>query len=140
MSDPKAIPGDRTAQELARRYGTDRSRGRAVVVALSATVATAFLVWLTWAAWFHSDPAIEAEVIAFDVVDTRETRVKVESRIRDDRVEGGCLLRATAADHTIVGELNLTVAELREVGKDWIPVRTEREATTVTLVRCTEAD
>jgi hypothetical protein len=136
VSDPKAIPDERMVQ----RYGTDRSRGRAVVVALSAVVATAFLVWLAWAAWFHSDPAIEAEVVAFDVVDTHETRVRVEAQFRDDRVEGGCLLRATASDHTIVGELNLTVAELREAGNDWIPVRTEREATTVTLVRCTEAD
>lgn len=140
MSDPKAIPGDRTAQELAQRYGTDRSRGRVVVVALAAVVATAFLVWLAWAAWFHGDPAIEAKVVAFDVVDTHETRVKVAAQFRDDRVEGGCLLRATASDHTIVGELNLTVAELREAGNDWIPVRTEREATTVSLVRCTEAD
>lgn len=140
MSDPKAIPDERVAQQMARRYGTDRPRRRGLLVALSALLATALLVWIAWAAWFRSEPAIEAQVFAYDVVDTHETRVRVDVRFRDERVEGGCLLRATAADHTIVGELNLTVAELREAGDDWISVRTEREATTVSLVRCTEAD
>jgi len=140
VSDPKAIPDERVAQQMARRYGTDRPRRRGLLVALSALLATALLVWIAWAAWFRSEPAIEAQVFAYDVVDTHETRVKVDVRFRDERVEGGCLLRATAADHTIVGELNLTVAELREAGDDWISVRTEREATTVSLVRCTEAD
>jgi hypothetical protein len=126
---------------MAQRYGQARPRRRAALVALSAAVlATALLVWIAWAAWFRSEPAIEAKVFAYDVVDTHQARVKVDVRLRDDRVEGGCLLRATAADHTIVGELNLTVAELLEAEDDWIPVRTEREATTVTLVRCTEAD
>jgi hypothetical protein len=144
VNDPTEIPGqsvaETAAQRMAQRYGSDRPRRRAVVVVLSAVLGTTLLVWLAWAAWVHSDPPIDAAVSAYDVVSTHESRVKVEARFRDADVEGSCLVRATAADHTIVGELNLTVAELREADGDWIPIRTEREATTVTLVRCRASD
>jgi len=140
VADPKGILARQTAQRMAQRYGTDRPRRRALVVAVVAVVATGFLVWVGWAAWFHSDPAIDASVSSYDVIGTHEARIKVAAQFRDDDVEGSCLVRATAKDHTIVGELNLTVAELREARGRWIPIRTEREATTVTLVRCTSAD
>jgi hypothetical protein len=140
VADPKGILARQTAQRMAQRYGTDRPRRRALVVAVVAVVAAAFLAWVAWAAWFHSDPAIDASVSSYDVVSAHETRIKVAAQFRDADVDGSCLVRATAKDHTIVGELNLTVAELREAKGTWIAVRTEREATTITLVRCTAAD
>ncbi len=123
---------------LQERYGTAKRGRRIGIIVASSLLAVVFLAWLAWAAWFHSSPPIRAEITAYDVTGTHEVRVKVDARIRDGVDTGGCLLRATAADHTIVGELNLTVDQLHAQDGDWIPVRTERRATTVELVRCSD--
>ena len=124
---------------LAQRYGADRPRRRAVIVVLVAILAAVFVGWVLWAAWQHSNPAIDADVSAYRIVDEHRAEAKVVARYRDADTDGTCLLRATAEDHTIVGELNITADELRAAKGTWIPLRTEREATTVTLVRCSGA-
>ncbi len=106
-----------------------------MIVVLSAVLAVVFLVWLGWAAWFHSTPAVTAGVAAFDVTGEHEVRLRVEYRADED-AEGGCLFRATAVDHTVVGERTFTVAEMRAAGSGWLSLRTERRATTVERVRC----
>lgn len=103
---------------------------------LTAALAVVFLVWLGWAAWFHSTPAVTAGVAAFDVTGEHEVKLRVEYRT-DEGAEGGCLFRATAEDHTIVGERTFTVAEMRAADGDWLSMRTERRATMVERVRCT---
>jgi hypothetical protein len=130
------VTGPVDSSRDAQRYGTDRPRRRAVIIGLSAILAAAFVTWVVWAAWLSSDPAIDANVAAFDVVDSHEVRVKVTAEIRDGAADGTCLLRATAEDHTVVGELNLTVDQLRKLKGSWIPIRTERQATTAEVVRC----
>lgn len=97
----------------------------------------ALLAWAVWAALDTGSTGLDASVTSYDVVSTHEVRVKVAIHPRDPDVDGTCLLRATAEDHTIVGELNLTADELREATGSWIPIRTERRATTAALVRCT---
>jgi hypothetical protein len=105
----------------------------------SSLLGVTFISWLAWAAWFHADPAINASLTSYEVVSDHEARAKVAARFRDADVDGSCLLRATARDHTVVGELNVTADELRRDRGDWISVRTEREATSVTLVSCRES-
>ena len=101
-------------------------------------LAAVFLGWLGWAAWFHSNPAIDAELAAFDVVSDHRVKVRLDARFRDDDVEGSCLVRATARDHTIVGELNVTVEQLRAAAGGWLEMTTLDRATTVEKVSCTE--
>ena len=121
---------------VAGRYGSDRPKRRRVAVALGSLIAAALTAWAVWAALSLGNPAIDATVTAYDVVDTHEVRVKVTLHLRDTDTAGSCLLRATAEDHTVVGELNLTTAELRSAKGTWISLRTERRATTATVVRC----
>jgi len=123
---------------MRERYGTERPRRRLVLVIGTTLLAIVFLTWLGWVAIFHSNPAIDAQVTAYDVVDSHQIKVKLLPDLRDDEVRGSCLIRATAEDHTIVGELNISAAELRAANGEWIPIRTERRATTVEKVRCTE--
>jgi hypothetical protein len=123
---------------MQERYGAAKPRRRALLIVATTILATVFLGWLAWAVWFHSNPAIEAEVTRYEITGVHDARVQVAARIRDDEVRGSCLVRATASDHTIVGELNLSVSDLREQQGRWIPLRTERKATAVELVRCTE--
>ncbi|RNL61296.1 DUF4307 domain-containing protein [Nocardioides marmoriginsengisoli] len=120
------------------RYGAKSPRRRGVAIAATTVLAVVFLGWLGWVAWFHSSPAIAVELSSYDVVSAHEVKVRLESRFGDDDVEGSCLIRATARDHTIVGELNLTVAQIREADGDWIPMTTLSRATTVEKISCTE--
>jgi len=123
---------------MQERYGTASPRRRVVLIVATTVLAIVFLGWLGWVAWFHSDPAIEAEVKSYEVVDAHHVQVRLASRFRDDSVEGSCLIRATARDHTIVGERNVTVAEIRAADGDWISITTLNRADSVEKVRCTE--
>lgn len=131
MSDPTENPGT----GLTDRYGTGRQR-RPLPIVLGALLVLALLVWAVWAG-IGSRPAIDAELTSYDVVSTHEVRVKISAHFRDTDTTGSCLVRASAEDHTVVGELNLTAEELRAATGRWISLRTERRATTATLVRCT---
>lgn len=123
---------------MQERYGTASPRRRMVLRVATSVLAIVFLGWLGWVVWFHSDPAIEAEMQAFKVIDAHHVQVRLASRFRDADVEGSCLIRATARDHTIVGERNVTVAEIRAAGGDWISITTLNRADSVETVRCTE--
>jgi hypothetical protein len=140
VSGPTEIPQsgpDATRPEMADRYGTDRPRRRGLVIAIGGVLVAALLAWAVWAALDTGSSGLDATVTSYDVVSTHEVRVKVALDSRDPAVDGTCLLRATAEDHTIVGELNLTADQLREATGSWIPIRTERRATTAALVHCT---
>jgi Domain of unknown function (DUF4307) len=115
---------------LTDRYGTSKGRRRGWVP-VAILVAVVGLAWLAWAAIFHSTPAIEAEVASYDVRSAHEVQVKLTARV-DEGVTGRCLIRATAFDHTIVGEKNVRVHD----GSTTTTLRTERRATAVSRIRC----
>jgi hypothetical protein len=126
------------ADLMAQRYGAPSGARRAVLLGVVVLLVVAGLTWLGWAAWFHSNPAIRAEIASYDVTTEHEARARVELRLGDDGVRGTCLLRATAPDHSIVGERNVAVSELAESEGAWVSIRTERRATSVTIVGCRE--
>jgi hypothetical protein len=138
VTDPTEIRAQHERGQLAQRYGAGRPKRRGLALVLGGSFAAALLAWAVWAGLSQDIPAIDAQVTAYDVVSTHEVRVKVDAQFRDADTDGTCLVRATADDHTVVGELNLTADDLREAGDAWIPIRTERRATTATLVRCTD--
>jgi hypothetical protein len=126
------------ADLMAQRYGTPSGARRAVLLGLVVLLVVAGLTWLAWAAWFHGTPAIRAEIASYDVPTDHEARARVELRLSADDVNGTCLLRATAPDHSTVGERNVAVSELAEAQGSWVSIRTERRATSVTLEGCRE--
>jgi hypothetical protein len=131
-------PSENRGQSLPERYGTTTGpRRRPLVIVLAVVVVGALTAWAVWAA-LTSEPAIDATLTSYDVVSSHEVRVKISAHFRDPKVDGSCLVRATAEDHTIVGELNLTADQLRASKDRWIPMRTERRATTATVIRCSE--
>jgi hypothetical protein len=129
VSDPTEI--------IAERYGTGRPRRRGLAIALGSVFAAALLAWAIWAALAQDDESVDAEVTAYHVVSSHEVQVKVDAHLKDAGAHVTCLVRATAEDHTVVGELNLTADEIRASAGSWIAVRTERRATTAELVDCT---
>ena len=140
MSGPTEIPPSSATAAVpgvAGRYGTDRPSHRGLALVLGSVLVAALLAWAVWAALDTGASGVQADVTSYQVVSTHEVRVKVAVHTRDPDADGTCLLRATAEDHTIVGELNLTADQLRAATGSWIPLRTERRATTAALVRCT---
>jgi hypothetical protein len=123
---------------MAERYGTHRPGRRLTLIVVTVLVGGACLGWLAWAAWFQANPGIQAAVTAFDIKGQHRVDATVEIRLRDRSVVGTCLLRASAKDHTVVGELDFRVRDGAERGQQVFPVRTERLATTVEIIRCTE--
>ncbi|MGI9157999.1 MAG: DUF4307 domain-containing protein [Marmoricola sp.] len=122
---------------MAERYGTHRPRRRLALVVTVVLVAGASLGWLAWAAWFRANPAIQAAVASFDVKSQHRIDATVEIRVRDRYVTGSCLLRASARDHSVVGELNFRVEDDATKRDRVFHLRTERLATTVEIIRCT---
>jgi hypothetical protein len=130
-------PDGPTGTDLAERYGTRARPNRALVAVLVVLVGAA-LSWLVWVMLVHGRPLAQSDLVSFDVagphaVDARFTVVR-----RSADVEASCLLRAFSEDHSIVGELELTVgSDVAETVTLERTIRTEREATSVEMVGCT---
>ena len=123
--------------DLAQRYGTHPTRTRPLVVAGVVTLAAVALAWLVWTILFHGRPLAQSELVSFEVNDKHSAVATLTVVRRTENVEASCLLRATAADHSIVGELNFTVASAEEATVTLTKkIRTEREATSVDLLGC----
>ena len=122
---------------MTERYGTHRPVRRVAMIVAVVLFGGVCLGWLAWAAWFQANPAIQAAVAAFDVKSGHRIDATVEVRLHDRDVKGSCLLRASAEDHSIVGEVNFPVASAATRYRKVFHVRTERLATTVEIVRCT---
>jgi hypothetical protein len=123
--------------DLATRYGTERPTRRRLLVAGASVLGLVFLGWVAWAALFHGRPLASSELVGFEIVDqhTATATVTVDRRTTD--VEASCLLRAQAADHSVVGELSFEVGPAQpETATLTRTVRTEREATAVEVVGC----
>ena len=118
--------------DLADRYGVPSPVRRRVLVVTIAAVAAAALAWLAWTAWFHASPAVESELTSYDVVDDGSASAVVTVALADD-VVATCRVRAFAEDHTTVGELAFEPVD----GRNEVTLRTERRATSVTLLGCT---
>jgi hypothetical protein len=123
----------------ADRYGAPAPWRRRVLITACVVVALAFGGWLTWTSVSHSTPEVESALVSFDTVDEHTTTAVVDVQFGSDDVVASCLLRAYAADHSVVGELSFTAAPA-EGSRYEETVRTERRATAVELMGCTTPD
>ena len=117
---------------LADRYGAPSPVRRRVLVGALVVVAALCVGWLAWAAWFHSTPAVRSELVTWSVVDDHQAAATV-TVLLEDGVRATCVVQAIAADHAVVGELAFEPDD----GSNEVAVRTERRATSVSLVGCT---
>ncbi len=127
--------------DLSERYGAPNAlRARALVVS-AVVVAGVGLAWLAWVVLVHGRPTAQSDLVSFDAVGQHDVDVRFTVVRRSADVEASCLLRAIAADHTIVGELDVAVGPgLPEQTTLERTIRTERAATSVQMVGCTTDD
>ena len=124
--------------DLAARYGTRSEGRRRTLVAVVVVVAAAGLSWLVWVMLVHGRPLAQSDINGFETVDQHRTTASFTVVRRDADVVASCLLRAFASDHSIVGELDVTVGpggDTRQTLER--SIRTEREATSVEVMGCT---
>ncbi|GAB3999984.1 DUF4307 domain-containing protein [Nocardioides marmoraquaticus] len=128
-------------QALDERYGRNRRsvRRRRVVVA-SGVLAVVALGWLAWVTWAAASPQAQSRLDGYEVVDPRLATATVTVQLSDPSVEASCLVRATAADSSVVGEQSFPVTGLTGPRRLSVEVRTEREATNVENVGCSTPD
>ena len=67
------------------------------------------LGWLIWAALFHSQPAVAAQVSSYTVVSDTLIEVTLTVDRRDPTQPVTCRVLAQAADHSAVGEQQVGV-------------------------------
>ena len=124
--------------DLAERYGSPSTTSRKAVVAVVVLLAGAGLSWLVWVMLVQGRPLVQSDLVGFDPVDDHKASATFTVVRRDADVAASCLLRAVAADHTIVGELDVAVGPGGETTQTLErTVRTERAATSVDVVGCT---
>ena len=125
------------SQELAQRYGVPHPLRRLLVIAAVGLVAVAALGWLVWVMLSQGRPLVRSDLVSFTVTSEHAAEATVAVVRRNADVEASCLLRAQATDHSIVGELNFEVGPAQPTTSALTrSIRTEREATAVSLVGC----
>jgi len=125
---------------MSDRYGTDHRGRRRLAIVFSGVLGVVALGWLAWAVWFQSNPDVQSSLNTFDVVDSHTVKASVVVSPKDADVKASCLVRAVAADHSVVGELNFEVTGVSGTSHRDVTLRTEREATSVEMVGCTTKD
>jgi len=125
--------------DLASRYGAPHRLRRPAVLGVAVLLAAAFVAWLVWAVAFHGRPEVTSELVSYDVqAGEHATKASFAAVRRSADVTASCLLRAYAADHSVVGEATVTVGPGGATSStQGTTVRTERRATSVELVGCT---
>ena len=122
---------------LAGRYGRS-GRGVNVLLALvGAAVVVIAIGWLVWVMVYYTRPQVQSGLIAFEITSKHSAEATFTVSRNDTDVIASCLLRAYAPDHSIVGELNFEIGSSapREATMTK-ELRTERKATSVTMVGC----
>jgi hypothetical protein len=137
--NPRQRPAtyDDVVTDLAERYGTASRGQRWVVSAAAAVAALVVLVFVVWSFLDEADPEVRSQLTSYDVPGPHEATAELTVVRASPDVVATCRLRALAADHSVVGETEVTVGSGPERRAVEVTLRTEREAVTVASDGCT---
>lgn len=118
---------------ISERYTANPSPWSKIFIGIGVLIFVGLAIWLAWVIAVKSSPAVESKLTRWTVVDSHAVEATVTVKMSDDAEDVRCLLRATAEDHTTVGEFAFVPVE----GSNAVTVRTERTATTLEAIGCT---
>jgi len=119
-------------QTLTERYAAPPAWRRRATIAAVVLVALVALAWLAWAAFAQATPKVESTMLGWDPVDAHAVTARIDVTVHDAGSHPTCTVQALASDHSIVGEQTFRPVD----GTNTVTVRTEREATAVTVPGC----
>ncbi|MGN6782005.1 MAG: DUF4307 domain-containing protein [Marmoricola sp.] len=135
MDNPPPTDADATGALMRERYGTGRTPRWPLWGGL--VIALAGLCWLVWAVALQSDPQVTSGLQSSEIGEHASTAV-LQVRLASIDVHPTCLLRATATDHTVVGELHFTITDPPSTSFSvQRTIRTERRPTSIESIGCT---
>ena len=126
--------------DLAYRYGMPSRTNRLVALVLIGALAIGGVGFVSWTVIFHGDPDVQSQLTAYDVRSEHETDAVLTVARDSQSTRAVCVVRALAADHAVVGEQTVTVADGPATQTVRVTIRTERAATGVDPVGCTTED
>jgi hypothetical protein len=135
--DPVVVRGPRTPEEKARitaRYPRPR---RWPLVTLGIVFALLLGSWTLWTAVWHSNPAVSAQVLSFDIVSDSEVQVVLHVDRPDPSIAGVCTVITQAENYQQVGELDAQIEPGTVRLTDMtVTIRTISRATSASLQGC----
>ncbi len=126
--------------DLSTRYGAPSPVQRIIALTLVVALAGSGIAYLGWAVVFHSKPAVQSRLTAFDVTGEHSATASFNVSRASTDTQASCRLQAFAEDHSVVGELDVPVTSGPKVQSLGVDLRTDREATSIELVGCTAPD
>lgn len=124
--------------DLEARYGTRRSPFAQVTAwLLIIALVVAGGGYVVWGMLLHSSPEVRSRLLTFDVVGEHATVATLNVVRSDEDIQAVCRLQALAANHAVVGEVDVPVTTGPQEQLVQVEIRTEREATSVASSGCT---
>ncbi|GAA1974777.1 DUF4307 domain-containing protein [Kitasatospora viridis] len=124
---PEGRYGGRSDQEADRRLK--------VVGAVLAVVVLALIAWLG-GDYLLRESKLNGSVPVFQVVSDSEVQAQL-SVSKDSGTGGTCTIRTEAADHSVVGQLDVPVPKAGSSYNQMVTIRTTARGTTAELLGCT---
>ena len=127
------------AERLRRRYPKPRMP-RPLLVGLISVAVVLALTWLVWTALRYSQPAVAAQVQAFDITSDTSVAVTISVQRPEPSVPVTCRVLAQAADFQPVGEQQVSVApSTRQLVDVSLVLTTLRRRTALVIKGCAVA-
>jgi hypothetical protein len=110
---------------------------RPLLIGLISVAVVLALTWLGWTALRYSQPAVAAQVQAFEITSDTSVAVTISVQRPDPSVPVTCRVLAQAADFQPVGEQQVSVAPgTRQLVEVSVVLTTLRRATAVVIKGC----
>lgn len=133
--NPEALPLD-----LDDRYGRKKTLGQISGKVFVIGLIIILFGWFIWAATYHSDPKVKANLISFKAVNEKSMGIKFQITRNDPNQALDCTLIAVDLDKYVVGEITYRVpaGQKSQIIETEIPTRSYSVSASVSRCDLTE--
>jgi hypothetical protein len=126
------------ADSLQDRYGKAPGSSRLVVAVVVGAIVVTSLVWLVWAGFGGSDPAVSSSEVSKDQINAHEVWITFQIKYGDGPVDATCSARAVASDGEEVGRTSFAPSRQAQPDQTFrTTFRTTRMADSIEWLGCT---
>ena len=127
-----------TADSLQDRYGKASASSKLIVAVVVGAIVLTGLVWLGWAGFRNSDPAVSSSEVSKDQINAHEVWITFQIKYGDGPVDATCSARALASDGEEVGRTSFAPSRQAQPDQTFrTTFRTTRMADSIEWLGCT---